>query len=69
MNKTYVVFRLKQIESMHEHWFISLREQDHAFLDSALDFIQMTWTTYIFANIRRLTKGVQLAGCNLDLVV
>jgi len=31
MSKTYTVFRLKQIESLHEHWFISLREQDHAF--------------------------------------
>jgi len=31
MSKTYTLFRLKQIESMHGHWFISLREQDHAF--------------------------------------
>jgi len=26
MSKTYTVFRLKQIESMHAHWFIFLRE-------------------------------------------
>jgi len=32
MSKTYTLFRLKQIESMHGHWFIPLREQDHAFL-------------------------------------
>jgi len=68
ISKTYVVFRLKQIESMHGDWFISLREQDHAFLDSALDVIQITWSTYVFANIRRFTKGVHLAGCSLDLV-
>jgi len=68
MTKTCIVFRLKQIESMHGHWYISLREQDHAFLDSALDFIQITWSTYLFANIRRFTKGVQMAGCSLDRV-
>jgi len=32
MSKTCTVFRLKQIESMHGRWFISLWEQDHAFL-------------------------------------
>ena len=69
MSKTYIVFRLKQTESMNRHWFISLREQDHAFLDNALYFIQITWSTYVFANIWRLTKEVQLAGCSLDLVV
>jgi len=31
MSKTYTVFCLKQIEIMHGHWFIFLREQDHAF--------------------------------------
>jgi len=31
MSKTYTVFRLKQIESMHGHWLTSLLEQDHAF--------------------------------------
>jgi len=30
MSKTYTLFRLKQIESMHGYWFISLQEQDHA---------------------------------------
>jgi len=44
---------------MHGHWFISLREQDHEFLGSALHFIQITWFTYVFANIRRVTKWVQ----------
>jgi len=68
MTKTCIVFRLKQIESMHGHWYISLREQDHAFLDSALDFIQITWSTYLFANIRRFTKEVQMAGCSVDRV-
>jgi len=62
MTKAYVVFRLKQIESMHGHWFISLREQYHAYLGSALHFVQITWFTYAFANIRRMAKGVQLAG-------
>jgi len=32
MSKTYTLFRLKQIESIRRHWFIPLREQDHAFL-------------------------------------
>jgi len=32
MSRTYAVFCLKQIESMHGHWFISLREEYHAFL-------------------------------------
>jgi len=41
---------------MHGHWFISLREQDHAVLGSALHFIQITWFSYVFGNIRRLTK-------------
>jgi len=54
---------------MHGHWFIFLREQDHAFLGSALHFIQITWFTYVFGNIRRVTKWVQFAGCRLDLVI
>jgi len=41
---------------MHGHWFISLREQDHAVLGSALHFIHITWFSYVFGNIRRLTK-------------
>ena len=53
---------------MHGHWFISLWEQDHAVLGSALHFIQITWFTYIFANIGRVPKWVQFAGCSLDLV-
>jgi len=69
MSKTYALFRLKQLESMHGHWFISLREQDHAFLGSAFHFIQITWFTYVFGNIRRVTKWVQFAGCSLDLVI
>jgi len=44
---------LKQIENMRGHWFISLGQQDHVFLGSALHFIQRTWFTYVFANIRR----------------
>jgi len=28
---------------MHGHWFISLGQQEHAFLGSALRFIQVTW--------------------------
>ena len=68
LSKTYKVFRLKQIESMRGHWFISLWEQDHAVLGSALHFIQITWFTYIFANIGRVPKWVQFAGCSLDLV-
>jgi len=26
MSKTYTLFRLKQLESMHGHWLISFRE-------------------------------------------
>jgi len=63
MSKTYTLFRLKQIESMHGHWFILLRQQHHAFLGSVLHFIQITWFTYVSANIRRVTKWVQFAGC------
>jgi len=54
---------------MHGHWFISLREQDHAFLGSALHFTQITWSIHVFANIRRVTKWVQFAGCSLDLAI
>jgi len=67
MSKTYTSFCLKQIESMHGHWFISLREQDHAFLGGALYFIQIPWFTYVFGNIHRVTKWVQFVGCSLDL--
>jgi len=67
MSKAYKLFRLKQIESMHGHWFISLWEQDHEFLGSALHFIQIPWFTYVFGNIPRVTKWVQFVGCSLDL--
>jgi len=30
---------------MHVHWFIYLGQQEYAFLESALHFIQMTWFT------------------------
>jgi len=54
---------------MYEHWFISFGQQEHAFLGSALDFIQITWLTYVFANIRRVPKWVHFAGCSLDLAI
>ena len=31
---------------MHGHWFISLGQQEHTFLGSALHFIRTTWFTY-----------------------
>jgi len=37
---------------MDGYWFISLREQEHEFLGSALHFIQIPWFTYVFGNIR-----------------
>jgi len=69
MSKTYTLFYLKEIESMHGHWYISLPEQDHAFLGSALHFIQITWFTYVFANIRKVTQWAQFAKCSFDLVM
>jgi len=51
---------------MHGHWFISLEQQEHAFLGSALHFIQIIWFTYIFVNILRVPKWVQFVGCSLD---
>ena len=69
MSITCTLFRLKQIESMYGYWLISLREEDHAFFGSTLHFIQITWFSYVFANIRRVTKRVQLTGCSLDLVI
>jgi len=42
---------------MHGYWFISLGKQEHAsFLGSTLHFIQITWFTYVFANICRMPK-------------
>jgi len=60
---------LKQIENIHKLWFISLGQQEHAFLGTVLHFIQITWFTYVFANMRRVSKRVQFAGCSLDLVI
>jgi len=68
LSKTYTVFRLKQVKNVHGHWFISLREQGHALLGSALHFMQITWFTCIFANIGTVSKWVQFAGCSLNLV-
>jgi len=39
----------------------------YAFLSSALHFIQLTWFIYVFANICRVPKWVEFAGCSLDL--
>jgi len=44
---------------MHGNWFISLGQQEHAFLCSALHFTPIMYEqyfTYVFANIRRVTK-------------
>jgi len=30
-------------------WFLSLGQQNHAFLGSTLPFIQVIWFTYVFA--------------------
>jgi len=38
-------------------------------LGNALHFIGITWFTYIFASIPRLTKWVQFPGCSLDLAI
>jgi len=42
---------------------ISLGQQEHAVLGSTLHLIQITWLTYVFANIRRVPNWVQFAGC------
>jgi len=60
---------LKQTENMYGHWFISSGQQERAFLGSALHFIQKTWFTYVFVNIRKVPKWVQFAGCSLDLAI
>jgi len=52
---------------MHGYWFISLGQQEHAFLGSTLNFIHDTWFNYVFANIRKSPKCVQFAGCNLAI--
>jgi len=69
MSKTYTVFRLKEIESIHGHWFISLRARPCIFGHSVLHVIKITWFTHVFANVRRVTKWVQFAGCSVDLVI
>jgi len=54
---------LKQIENMHGHWFVSLGQQEHAFLGSALHSIEITWI--------RLSQHLQSAQvgsiCRLQL--
>jgi len=62
MSKTQ--FGLKQLENMHGHRFICLGQQEHAFQGSALHFIQITWFTHVFANIRKVSKCVHIAGCD-----
>jgi len=54
---------------MHGHWFVSLGQKEHPFLGSALLFVQVTWFAHGFANIRRMPKCVQFAGCSLDLAI
>jgi len=49
---------------MHGDWFVSLGQQEHAFLSSASHFIQMTLFTYVFAINRRVPEWVQFAGCS-----
>jgi len=64
-----IQFGLNPVENMHWHWFIYLWQQEHTFLGSGLYFIQITWFTYVFANICRVPKWVQFAGCSLDLAI
>jgi len=54
---------------MHGHWFISLGQQKHAYLGSALHFIQITSLIYVLANMRRASMWVQFVECSLDLAV
>jgi len=39
------------------------------FRHRALHFIQITWFTYVFASVLKVTKWVQVAGSSLDLVM
>jgi len=48
---------------------ISLGQQHHTFLGGAVHFIQIIWFTYVFANIRKVSKWVHFTGCSLDLVI
>jgi len=34
-----------------------------------ITFHPITWLTYVFANIRRVPKWVQFAGCNSELAI
>jgi len=54
---------------VHRHCFVSLEHQEHAYLGSALHFIQITWFTHVFASICRVPKWVQFAACSLDLAI
>jgi len=48
-----------------------LGQQDHAFLGSALHFIQniLVISPKTFTNILKVPKWVQFAGCSLHLVI
>jgi len=51
MSRTYCLVWSKLKTCMDiGHWFISLRQQEHAFLGSALDFIQITWCTLLLCH-------------------
>jgi len=39
---------------MHGHWHIPSGQQEHAVLGSALNFIQITWFTYVFVHFHRV---------------
>ena len=59
---------------MHGQWtlvyyFTGAWNKTMQFLGSALHVIQISWFICVFANTRRVTKWVQLAGCSLDLVI
>ena len=61
MTKTYTVIWF-EANGKHAWTLVYLYEQqEHAFLGSALHFIQITWFTYVFGNIRRVPKWIQLA--------
>ena len=69
MTKTYTVIWF-EANGKHAWTLVYLYEQqEHAFLGSALHFIQITWFTYVFGNIRRVPKWIQLAWCSLDLAI
>jgi len=42
---------------MHGHWFVSLGQQEHAFLGSALHFIQ---NTLVHQRLLQHSQGVQV---------